>query len=305
MEANWKPGVWYDGKEEVIIPVGSFITSFRKMAKECNLSLKQVRSAAERLQNMEVAHFTTNKSRNARNGAQGGAQTRAQEGTRIDVLNYLQYQTVTETDEDEGHKLGTSLGTSLGTRGGTSGAQVGVQVGVANGTQNGLSSNEINEPSNSEKRPHKEEDLKNIRSKDKSGSLSVVKFGPKDLDVRSAELYRNHPIAASKDLAELKLLEILQKAEDQEALLSKIELNHQIWIEYWDNQPPGEKRIPGLLKWFADEYYEKTPPGYRKRKPIAPAAEISSDPDDIPISPEERLRRLGLETLKLKAAGNG
>jgi hypothetical protein len=48
MRANWKASSWYDGKKQVDIPVGAFIFSEATLAKLCNISRKELRTALKR-----------------------------------------------------------------------------------------------------------------------------------------------------------------------------------------------------------------------------------------------------------------
>jgi hypothetical protein len=75
LKANWKPKTWYDGRQQVSIPRGSFVTSYPKMAEFCHLSPKQVRSAFTHLENLQFAAYT-----------------RAAKWTMVTVLNYEVYQ---------------------------------------------------------------------------------------------------------------------------------------------------------------------------------------------------------------------
>ena len=82
LRANWKTATWYDGSAEVTIPRGSFVTSYPRMARFCNLSTKQIRSAFAHL---ERVHFA--------------AYQRAPKWTLVTVLNYSSYQ---DASSDEG-----------------------------------------------------------------------------------------------------------------------------------------------------------------------------------------------------------
>ncbi len=81
LKANWKPAIWYDGSVEVQIPRGSFITSYDKMAKFCNLTPKQVRGAFDHLEKLGFATYT-----------------RAIKWTMVTVLNYRTYQSPAEPE---------------------------------------------------------------------------------------------------------------------------------------------------------------------------------------------------------------
>lgn len=58
LKANWTEGK-FQGK---IIPVGSFVTSYKHLSEETGLSVKQVRTALEKLENTQnVTRKSTNK----------------------------------------------------------------------------------------------------------------------------------------------------------------------------------------------------------------------------------------------------
>src|SRR5215510_10731848 len=71
LRANWKTSTWYDGRAQVEISRGSFITSYAKMAEFCNLSAKQVRSALSHLERLQFV-----------------ACSRAQRWTLVSVIKY-------------------------------------------------------------------------------------------------------------------------------------------------------------------------------------------------------------------------
>jgi len=57
LRANWKPSTWYDGKQQVYLPAGSFIFSQATLGKFCCLSRKQVRTALKHLQKLHCIHL--------------------------------------------------------------------------------------------------------------------------------------------------------------------------------------------------------------------------------------------------------
>lgn len=97
LKANWKQKNWYDGRAQIEIPRGAFITSYAKMAEFCNLSIKQTRLAFAHLEKLDFAAYT-----------------RASNGTMAKVLNYDSYQTAAiDKGTDEGTQEG-SLRAGLG-----------------------------------------------------------------------------------------------------------------------------------------------------------------------------------------------
>lgn len=57
--ANWKPKKWFDGEKEIVIGRGQFVRSLEKLAKVAHLSVQQVRTSVQHLENIE---FLTRKS---------------------------------------------------------------------------------------------------------------------------------------------------------------------------------------------------------------------------------------------------
>lgn len=57
LKANWRPVNWYDGRRQVSIPRGSFVTSYHSTALGCRLTLKQVRLAFDHLARLEFAGY--------------------------------------------------------------------------------------------------------------------------------------------------------------------------------------------------------------------------------------------------------
>jgi len=55
--ANHKPTSWYDGKQQVQIPAGSFITSYATVAKDNNISKMQTRDAFLHLMRTQFATY--------------------------------------------------------------------------------------------------------------------------------------------------------------------------------------------------------------------------------------------------------
>ncbi|MDR3739299.1 MAG: hypothetical protein P4L40_09800 [Terracidiphilus sp.] len=98
--ANWKPSSWYDGRAQVEIPRGSFITSYAKMAQFCHLSIKEIRGSFEHLERAGFAAYT-----------------RASKWTMVTILNYDTYQ-------DLRNEQGTMEGTMSGGMRAQSGATI-------------------------------------------------------------------------------------------------------------------------------------------------------------------------------------
>ena len=90
LQANYKPSQWYDGRENVDIPAGSFVTSYASTAEACNLSVKQVRGAFTHLFRAQFAAYT-----------------RADRWTLVTVLNWASYQ---PSSDDQGIDQGTDEG---------------------------------------------------------------------------------------------------------------------------------------------------------------------------------------------------
>jgi hypothetical protein len=108
LKANYQPTTWYDGKEEIRIPRGSFITTMPMMAKFCNVSLKQARAAFAHLERSKFSTFSR-----ACGKAYGRAGGRAGGLTLVTICNYDIYQS---PEVNEGIRLGVRLGTREGNK---------------------------------------------------------------------------------------------------------------------------------------------------------------------------------------------
>lgn len=91
-QANWKPNKWH-GYE---IPRGSLVTSLRSIAKNCNLTVRQVRTAIEKL---EATHNLTRKT--------------THRFTLITVENYDTYQLSPRWSDTVNDTLSDKLTTTL------------------------------------------------------------------------------------------------------------------------------------------------------------------------------------------------
>lgn len=59
MSANWEEKKWFDGREEILIPKGSFITSAVHLAKNLKLTRQQVRTSFDILRRMRMLTIKT------------------------------------------------------------------------------------------------------------------------------------------------------------------------------------------------------------------------------------------------------
>jgi hypothetical protein len=81
LSANWKPGVWWNGKREISIPAGSFVVSLDKLASKSGSGVQQVRSA---LKCFEVTGMITREVTHSY--------------TAITILNWRAYQDQEQTN---------------------------------------------------------------------------------------------------------------------------------------------------------------------------------------------------------------
>jgi hypothetical protein len=93
LKANFKESDWYDGRRQVHIPRGAFITSYRKIAEECNLSVQQVRDAFLHLKRTRMATCTG-----------------THHWTLVNVCNYDRYQVVEGVGEHTVEHAGEHVG---------------------------------------------------------------------------------------------------------------------------------------------------------------------------------------------------
>lgn len=82
LRANYQPGSWYDGKEMIEVPAGSFVTSYGRIMDDCNLSMQQVRDAFTHLFR---THFSTYQ--------------RTPRWTMVSVVNWSAYQATDDVAE--------------------------------------------------------------------------------------------------------------------------------------------------------------------------------------------------------------
>jgi hypothetical protein len=95
LRANYKPTQWYDGVNPVIIPAGSFITSYASAADSCGLSIQQTRDGFAHL---ERTHFATYR--------------RTHRWTLVTVLNWSTYQATAKCENTAENTISTGQGTT-------------------------------------------------------------------------------------------------------------------------------------------------------------------------------------------------
>ncbi len=54
LSANWVEIKWYDGKEEIILPEGSFITSIKHLSESLSISPQQARTGLHHIERMQM-----------------------------------------------------------------------------------------------------------------------------------------------------------------------------------------------------------------------------------------------------------
>jgi hypothetical protein len=163
MNANWKPTKWYDGDQEVLVPVGSFVSSHMEICEACRLSSKQVRDALTDLSVLQVTRVVPIR-----------APGRAHHKSLITVLNYKRYQI---SEDAEGQAIGQANGAKSGKRWASDGQANEIEL-----PQNGTKPNGIIETATLAGMPLKEEDLKTERIEDsrppKDGAIAFLKAYP-------------------------------------------------------------------------------------------------------------------------------
>jgi hypothetical protein len=89
LRANYRPAQWYDGSSSVDIPAGSFITSYAHAAKDCAISVQQVRDAFGHLFRTQFATYR-----------------RTHRWTLVTVVNWSGYQASPDDAEHTGeHRI--------------------------------------------------------------------------------------------------------------------------------------------------------------------------------------------------------
>jgi hypothetical protein len=107
LTANWKPGAWWNGKEELQIQPGQFVTSIEKLSKIAHVTVKQTRGCLEYLQAAKMAAIDT-----------------ASRYTHITVLNWATYQ----IDESCEGKLNGEVDGEVAAKSGQSEGKVGATI---------------------------------------------------------------------------------------------------------------------------------------------------------------------------------
>ena len=106
LKVNWKPGIWWDGTKEVIVPAGSLITSVDKLRRNSRVSVKQVRGCLAYLKTANIAAIET-----------------AKQYTLITLLNWDTYQNPEapegKVDGNQKGELGANEGQTKGKPGAT------------------------------------------------------------------------------------------------------------------------------------------------------------------------------------------
>lgn len=95
LKANYKPDEWYDGAEQIPVPRGSFVTSYRSAAAECKLSIQQTRDAFAHLARTHFATYRT-----------------THRWTLVTVTNYEIYQPIVNDENAVKNALGNGKGTT-------------------------------------------------------------------------------------------------------------------------------------------------------------------------------------------------
>lgn len=54
LSVNWEPKKWYDGKSEIEIPAGSWVTSQKQLSEGLSLSRTSIRTCLKHLENMQM-----------------------------------------------------------------------------------------------------------------------------------------------------------------------------------------------------------------------------------------------------------
>ena len=97
ISVNWEEKKWYDGKEEIIIPKGSMITSIGNLADALSLTDRQVRTALKHYENMKmITRKTSNK------------------WTQIWIVNWGKYQSIESiTDKQDDNQMSNGSQTDV------------------------------------------------------------------------------------------------------------------------------------------------------------------------------------------------
>ncbi len=263
LRANYRPTQWYDGKQSVQIPAGAFITSYGRVAKDCKLSIQQVRDAFTHLFGTQFATYR-----------------RTHRWTLVIISNWTTYQSST----DERNTLENTEWNFYGTP----------DKEIKNKTYTlsaGKPASEklfdIDNPPFSTLDPELIPEAENGNGDYHSApAQNGTSRAPKIQEVIArvaARIHQRHPGAfGRRDLSaagvERKLASILKHkripASDQEAYLERIDRNHAAMCASEGWQKDGGQFAKGLDNWLAPtkERYDvmPEPAGAPTSKPMGP-----------------------------------
>ena len=101
MKVNWKPGVWWNGTQNIEIPPGSMVTSVDKLSKATGASIKQTRGALGYLKAARIAAIKT--------------------ANQYSIITILKWDVYQNSDESEGKPDGNVEGKQRANEGQTRG----------------------------------------------------------------------------------------------------------------------------------------------------------------------------------------
>jgi hypothetical protein len=107
LKVNWKPGRWWDGSKDIIVPPGSMITFVEKLSKITHSSVKQVRGCLQYLSTANIAAIQTT--------------------TRYTAISLLNWQSYRDMEKSEGKPNGKAEG-EVGAKSGQGEGKVGATI---------------------------------------------------------------------------------------------------------------------------------------------------------------------------------
>jgi hypothetical protein len=271
LSANFTERKWFDGRQEILVPRGSAIASIAAIARDCHVTVKQVRLA--------LAYFVR-AGMVSRNGAR--------HQSLISICNYNKYQS---TLDSQGLAPGTAQGNAKGTpgagqgrdpdpmraplkeckkeEGNTSPLWAEVEQWVPSrdgagdgslGAEPGLETREARmDPAPAQESVHKKTNTRTQKPPRLDSATEEV------LDRVAGRIHGRHPAARRCGLAELKrsLRTIISKLPSQERIpkLEAIDRNHQMRCASEEWTKDDGKYAKGLDNWLAPTKgrYDVTP----------------------------------------------
>ena len=270
LKANWSDGKWFDGKEMIDVPRGTFISSISKLAElsGTGVTVKMVRGCLRRL---DAATFL-------KLGTMQGKRYSV-----VTIVNYETYQTPLETK-------GTTLG-KVRAKSGQSQGKVRATIEQRNkGTR------------------EQERSMSEVKTSDESlpERPAPMKPQPPEMALRSAAFLRNHIVRIdpshklAKSFSEAKQVSWARTIDQAHRLDGRSWEDIKLVVEWLHRVPVGSPQNGGFVVFGADSLRKKFDNIRSKMKLEAPA--LRMPPKNKAPAPTDRAEGAGQTNEEWEAA---